>query len=189
MRASARKDGWSDLSAVAQRAKAEAIPIMVRTTAMGFAKRSTHRSETAIARLRLANKPSGSRSGYASRMRLEEKFSCGINVIWVVQSPSAKIYCFALTPNHFYIPRRPVPQRGARAIVTNAGRDAMDADSAVRRPALEVDGEVVWSWHPDAGVKLADLSPSATVAKKPGHRGERGISRKPLRAGAPGDSG
>ena len=36
------QDGWSDLSAVARRAKAEAIPIMLQTTPMGFAKDSTH---------------------------------------------------------------------------------------------------------------------------------------------------
>ena len=34
----------------------------------------------------------------------------------------------------------------------------------------DADGEVVWSWRPDAGVKLAELSPPATVANKPGHR-------------------
>src|SRR6478672_8958824 len=40
-----------------------------------------------------------------------------------------------------------------------------------RRPALEVDGEVVWSWRSDAGVKLAGKPPT-TVATKHGHRGE-----------------
>jgi hypothetical protein len=34
-----------------------------------------------------------------------------------------------------------------------------------------------------------EATPPATVARKPGHRGERDISRKPLRAGMPGDSG
>src|SRR6202043_3544062 len=47
--------------------------------------------------------------------------------------------------------------------------------------ALEADGEAVWSWRPDAGVKLAGSIPPMTVARKPGHRGEHGISRKPLR--------
>jgi hypothetical protein len=60
-------------------------------------------------------------------------------------APFAKIFSFSPDPNQQYIAHRPVPQRGARAIVTDAGRDAMDADSAARRPALEVDGEVVWS--------------------------------------------
>jgi hypothetical protein len=43
------------------------------------------------------------------------------------------------------------------------------------------DGEVVWSWRPDAGVKPVDDDPQATVAKEPGHRGEHEISCKPLR--------
>src|ERR1700721_2872628 len=47
--------------------------------------------------------------------------------------------------------------------------------------ALEADGEAVWSWRPDAGVKLAGSILPMTVARKPGHRGERGISRNPPR--------
>ena len=31
----------------------------------------------------------------------------------------------------------------------------------------EADGEIVWSWRPDAGVKSADDDPQATVAKEP----------------------
>jgi hypothetical protein len=38
-----------------------------------------------------------------------------------------KIYPFPLHPNQIYIDRRPVPQEGRLAIVTDAGRDAMDA--------------------------------------------------------------
>ncbi len=49
----------------------------------------------------------------------------------------------------------------------------MDADGAQRRSALEADGEVVWSWRPDAGVKRAGGIPQAMVAKEPGHQGER----------------
>jgi hypothetical protein len=60
-------------------------------------------------------------------------------------APFAKIFSFAPDPNQFTESHRLVPQRGARAIVTDAGRDAVDTDSAARRPALEVDGEVVWS--------------------------------------------
>jgi hypothetical protein len=45
-------------------------------------------------------------------------------------APFAKKFRFALTPNQHYIPRRLVPQRGARAIVTDAGRDAVDIDGA-----------------------------------------------------------
>jgi hypothetical protein len=52
----------------------------------------------------------------------------------------------------------------------------MDADGVARRAAREADGEVVWSWRPDAGVKFAGHDPQATVAKEPGHRGEHEIS-------------
>src|SRR6266851_8009207 len=47
--------------------------------------------------------------------------------------------------------------------------------------AADADGEVVWSWRPDAGVKLAGSIPPMTVARKPVHRGEHEVSRKPLR--------
>ena len=45
--------------------------------------------------------------------------------------------------------------------------------------ATDADGEVVWSWRPDAGVKSATIASAialVTVATKPGHRGEREIS-------------
>jgi len=39
------------------------------------------------------------------------------------------------------------------------------------------DGEVVWSWHPDADVKPADTDLQSTVATKHGRRGEHEGSR------------
>jgi hypothetical protein len=56
--------------------------------------------------------------------------------------------------------------RGALAIVTNVGRDAMDAEVPLTSGA-EADGEIVWSWRRDAGVKSAEVIPQATVAKEP----------------------
>ena len=50
-----------------------------------------------------------------------------------------------LPPNQQYIPRCPVSLEGRLAIVTDAGRDAVDANGAQRRSALAADGEVVWS--------------------------------------------
>src|SRR5216117_2884164 len=47
-------------------------------------------------------------------------------------------------------------------------------------------GEVVWSWHRDAGAKLAGSVPPMTVAKKPAHRGEHEVSRKAIARGRPG---
>jgi hypothetical protein len=86
-------------------------------------------------------------------------------------APIAKIFCFAADPNQQYIAHRPVPQRGARAIVTDAGRDAVDTDGA------EDDRRLRWtakSCGPDAPTLESSRwsNPPATVAKEPGHRGE-----------------
>ena len=45
--------------------------------------------------------------------------------------------------------------------------------------ALEADGEIVWSWHPDAGVKFA-LGRAGDGGKKARSPGRSRISRKPL---------
>jgi hypothetical protein len=46
-------------------------------------------------------------------------------------SPIRKKFRFPADPNHFTYPRRLVPPEGRLAIVTDAGRDAVDADGAV----------------------------------------------------------
>jgi hypothetical protein len=58
------------------------------------------------------------------------------------------------------------------------------------------DGQAVWSWRPDAGVKFADRCSRITrmtVARKPGSPvgspGRSRISRKTIRAGKAGCSG
>jgi hypothetical protein len=66
---------------------------------------------------------------------------------------------------------RPASLEGRFAIVTDARRDAVAADAPITNGVL-ADGKIVWSWHPDAGVKLAEATPPMTVAKEPGHRGE-----------------
>jgi len=50
---------------------------------------------------------------------------------------------------------------------------------------LRADGEVVWSWHTKAGVKLATMLCIApmTEATKPGLRGEREGNRKTIARG------
>jgi hypothetical protein len=58
--------------------------------------------------------------------------------------PSEKIFLFSPDPNHFTYYRRLVPPEGRLAIVTDAGRDAVDADGALTN-ALEADGKAVWS--------------------------------------------
>src|SRR5882757_858907 len=47
--------------------------------------------------------------------------------------------------------------------------------------ARDTDGEVVWFRRRDAGVNSCGVIRMATVARKPVHRGEHEISRKPLR--------
>ena len=60
------------------------------------------------------------------------------------------------------------------------------AGSARQTCAQVTDGEGVWSWCPDAGIKSGATNPRATEAIKPGLRGERAISRKPIAQGMPG---
>ena len=67
------------------------------------------------------------------------------SLIWPpCPAPFAKIFRFPFDPNHLHILRRPIPHKGRIAIVTDAGRDAVDADVLLTRGA-EADGEVVWS--------------------------------------------
>ena len=63
----------------------------------------------------------------------------------------------------------------------------MDADMR-KDEAHGADGEAVWSWRLDAGVKLATMLgiALAMVTRKPDHQREHGISRKTIRAGKAG---
>jgi hypothetical protein len=76
-----------------------------------------------------------------------------------------KIFRLTRRANQRYQLARPARQ-GALAIVTNARRDAVDADVPLTN-GTEAYGEVVWFWRPDAGVKLRGFIRGATVAKKP----------------------
>jgi hypothetical protein len=67
-----------------------------------------------------------------------------IHLIPAVQPPFAKIFLFFRTPNQNYTIRRPASLEGRFAIVTDARRDAMDADAPITNGA-QADGEVVWS--------------------------------------------
>jgi hypothetical protein len=61
-----------------------------------------------------------------------------------LSSPPRKNILIFRRPKSVYIPRRPAPLGGALAIVTDVGRDAVDADGALTN-ALEADGKTVWS--------------------------------------------
>jgi hypothetical protein len=56
----------------------------------------------------------------------------------------AKIFLFSFDPNHRHLPHRLVPPEGRLAIVTDAGRDAVDVEVPITNGA-EADGEAVWS--------------------------------------------
>ena len=88
---------------------------------------------------------------------------------------------------------RPVllPQEGRFAIVTKRGPECGGREGAERRTADLAYGKAVWSWRPDAGVKLAMMLRITLmmVARKPGHQGEPGISRQPTAQGRPGCPG
>src|SRR5689334_24911452 len=47
------------------------------------------------------------------------------------------------------------------------------------------DGEIAWSWRPDAGVNPRVKSPGGRWLKSPVHRGEREISRTTIAQGMP----
>ena len=61
-----------------------------------------------------------------------------------LSSPSRKNIPLRAGPDSNLYPLRPVPLRGAARDVTDAGRDAVDADGRLTGEA-EADGEVVWS--------------------------------------------
>ncbi len=63
----------------------------------------------------------------------------------------------APNPDQLYVFAVPSHQ-GALANVINAGRDAVDAGGTWTN-VPEADGEVVWFWRPDAGVKPRGLCP------------------------------
>jgi hypothetical protein len=73
----------------------------------------------------------------------------------------------------------PPPHEGRFAIVTDVGSGMrwtreFWAQSLRKTTKALADGEIVWSWHPDAGAKLAmmlHITPM-TGATKPGPRGE-----------------
>jgi hypothetical protein len=75
---------------------------------------------------------------------------------------------------------RPARTRGASRSSGNVGRDAMDV-LARMTSAAGACGKTAWSCPPDAGVKFAKMICERRWLQSPVHRGERGISLKPLR--------
>ena len=64
------------------------------------------------------------------------------------------------------------PTKGRFAIVTDAGRDAVDAGSAFDEGRLMRTAKSCGSGAPTLALSLAGIFREATVANKPGHREE-----------------
>ena len=77
---------------------------------------------------------------------------------------------------------------GRLAIVTNAGRDAVDAAARETNAVCLRTAKSCGSDAPIVGVKPVRRSAGDGV-KKRGHRGEREVSRKTIARGMPGRSG
>jgi len=96
-----------------------------------------------------------------------------------------KIFPFPPDPNHFYIPRRLVPHEGRIAIVTDAGRDAVDADGAADESA---GSRTAKSCGPGASTLASSLRLSASDGDKKARSPGR-ARRKPLKPVACGNAG
>src|SRR5258708_37695854 len=79
------------------------------------------------------------------------------------------------------------PTEGRLAIVTDAGRDEVDAAARL----TSVLQRTVKSCRSGAPMPASSLreEAQATVSNKPGHRGEHEVSRKTIARGMPGRSG
>src|SRR5439155_18852095 len=119
-------------------------------------------------------------------------------------APFAKIFLFQSDPNQFTDSCRPVPSEGRSRVVTNAGRDAVDARApgalaiagrheprerfaACKMIGALAYGEAVWFWHPllvlnsrrlvgPTGLRQT-FNPRMTVTRRIRRRGEHEISR------------
>src|ERR1700735_2859007 len=76
----------------------------------------------------------------------------------------------------------PIPSHSRGVSRSSRTRDGMRWTRMVLLTRVpDADGEVVWAWRLDGGVKLAEAVSPMTVTKTPDHRGEHEVSRKPLR--------
>jgi hypothetical protein len=119
------------------------------------------------------------------RMRQTGNFVRLFKLIWVVQSSRVKYCACAVGQIRSTCLRVPHSKRGALRIVTNVGRGMRWTRGCRTTNGVLADGEAVWFWRPDADAKFCGAIQRATVARKPGYREERGISRKTIAQGMP----
>ncbi len=130
-------------------------------------------------------------------------------VIRACPAPFRKIFRFYRKSTQAYVGARLIPARGAARDRHERGVGCGGRGGVVRRTTpvrlrqgfggrvprsversgewLVAYGEAVWSWRPDAGVKLAMMLriTQVTGARKPGPRGEHERSRSPTAQGMP----
>jgi len=102
-------------------------------------------------------------------------------VVSICRNPTA----LRISPNQIHNSRHPGPTNEGRR--DRHGRwawDAVDAGCASDEGAIPADGEVVWSWHPDADAKLATMlrivaCDGGKKARSPGRARSKPL--KPLR--------
>ena len=95
-----------------------------------------------------------------------------------VQPLRQKYFCFRQTQITSLIAAIPSRSEGRFAIVTDAGRDAVDVEVPITN-GTDADGKDVWSRRPDAGVKLAEVIPLSDGGKQA--RSPRRARYKPLK--------
>jgi hypothetical protein len=91
--------------------------------------------------------------------------------LFPVQSCRKKYFAFPVGQIKFTTRASRLDKRGVR-VVTNVGAGCDGRGWCRKTSGAGADGEVVWSWRPDAGVKLATMLRIApmTGARKPGHK-------------------
>jgi hypothetical protein len=109
---------------------------------------------------------------HRNRSRQKTNFASKSKLIWVVKPPRRK-YRASLFPKFVFSSSHPRSMRGVR-VVTDVERGMRWTRSCVSTSAIFADGEVVWSWHPGAGVKFAILfdEPVNDGGNQAGPRGE-----------------
>ena len=105
-----------------------------------------------------------------------------------VQPLGKKFFAFAVGQISARTPAIPCPQEGRFAIVTDVGCGMRWTRSVRLTSVLQRTAKLCRS---DAPMLVSSLreEAQATVSNKPGHRGEREVSRKPIARGMPGRSG
>jgi hypothetical protein len=85
----------------------------------------------------------------------------------VAKSFPAKPMALRSNPNQLYVSAVPPPLEGRFAIISDVGGGMRWTQALLLTRALAADGEVVWSWRLDAGVKSAEAIPPTTETIKP----------------------